>query len=45
MIIQGQFSPILIALDKRGYKENVVVVFFLLLQENLCCGYSLEMPQ
>ena len=31
----------LIALDERGYRVNI----WLLLHENICCGYSLEAPQ
>ena len=30
-----------IGLDKSGYQVNS----FLLLNENICCGYSLEVPQ
>ena len=31
----------LIATDKRGYPHN----FFLFLDKNICCGYSLEVPR
>ena len=30
-----------IATDKRG----IHIIFFLFLHENVCCGYSLEVPQ
>ena len=30
-----------IARDKRGYPHNI----FLFLDENICCGYSLEAPR
>ena len=32
---------VIIALDKMGYQ----LIFFLFLHENICCGYSLEVPQ
>ena len=31
-----------IGLDKSGYQVNI---FFLFLNENICCGYSLEAPR
>ena len=33
-------KPNLIAINKRGYQENI----FLFLHENICCGYTLEVP-
>ena len=35
------FSDFLIASDKRG----IHIIFFLFLHENICCGYSLEVPR
>ena len=34
-----------IALDKMLFFNLKVLIFFLFLQENICCGYSLEAPQ
>ena len=43
-LLMGKFRQILTELsigpDKRGIHE----IFFLFLQENVCCGYSLEAP-
>ena len=36
---------IYIALDKMLFFSPKVLIFFLFLQENICCGYSLEVPQ
>ena len=35
------FASGIIATDKRG----IHIIFFLFLHENICCGYSLEVPQ
>ena len=34
-----------IALDKALFFNQKVSIFFLFLNENICCGYSLEAPQ
>ena len=36
-----EVRKIFIGLDKNGYHVNI---FFLFLNENICCGYSLEVP-
>ena len=46
LIQEGQLSfsvseECAIATDKRG----IHIIFFLFLHENICCGYSLEVPQ
>ena len=33
-----------IALDKALFFHQKLSIFFLLLEENICCGYSLEAP-
>ena len=33
-----------IAPDKALFSTQKVSIFFLLLDENICCGYSLEVP-
>ena len=33
------------ALDKALFFNQKVSIFFLFLNENICCGYSLEAPQ
>ena len=38
-------SKHLIALIKALFFNPKVLIFFLFLQENICCGYSLEAPQ
>ena len=39
MYTQGSWTSI--ALDKKGSQIDI----FLFLHENICCGYSLEVPQ
>ena len=34
-----------IALDKMLFFNKKVLIVFLFLHENICCGYSLEVPQ
>ena len=38
--IQMKNEPVNIATDKRG----IHIIVFLFLDENICCGYSLEVP-
>ena len=40
-MIQGIIMELYIAPDKKSFQ---VIFFFFLFQENLCCGYSLEVP-
>ena len=41
MFILSYLSSLTIARDKRG----IHITFFLYLHENICCGYSLEVPR
>ena len=36
---------ICIALDKACFSTEKLSLFFLFLNKNICCGYSLEAPQ
>ena len=54
-VVKGQgcvmlfIEIIYIAADKTGFVNQKVLekvlIFFLLLHKNICCGYSLEVPQ
>ena len=41
MVSRKRVNWLYIATDKRG----IHIIFFLFLDENICCGYSLEAPQ
>ena len=38
------WSYVMTALDKTCFLTKKILVFFLFLQHNICCGYSLELP-
>ena len=42
---KGAHIFLAIALDKMFFFNPKVLIFFLFLQENICCGYSLEAPR
>ena len=42
--VQTAQMHMLIALDKELFFNQKVSIFFLFLNENICCGYSLEAP-
>ena len=41
VLLIGTHNMYIIGPDKSGYQGNI---FFLFLQENICCGCSLEVP-
>ena len=40
----GKWAPSPIAFDKALFFSQKDLLFFLFLEENICCGYSLEAP-